>query len=393
MGNGIIYEGLINWFRKCGAYVPQSPALYPLMQETYTVAEAELLMGMPLTLCEIDELAKNKCMDPLALSEELDALAGRGLVYRIHSRGKTKYRLNPPRFVFLRSFFWSGSDDGRIKSVAPHVTRYYLDGLGDHWKDVKTKGLRAIPIEKTIDDPRCIVPYEAVLKILQAQDRFAVATCACRHRKNSDPDLPDCKHETENCLHFGKFADYIIENGLGREIDLEECRKILARASEAGLVHAASNWQENVDTICNCCQCCCVYFQAFHVLKHDSGMNRSNFEVHINPDTCLGCGLCVKRCPMDALTLVESPPAKNKAGKVPVVQREICIGCGICAYKCPTTSLILKRREHTVDPPANAVELKKRYAAEKAETCAKTGGRMGPEDIYWGDISSGEAIG
>ena len=154
-----------------------------------------------------------------------------------------------------------------------------------------------------------------------------------------------------------------------------------------------SNWQENVDTICNCCQCCCVYFQAFHVLKHDTGMNHSNFEVHINPDTCLGCGLCVKRCPMDALTLVESPPAKNKTGKVSAVQREICIGCGICAYKCPTTSLILKRREHTVDPPANAVELKKRYAAEKAETYAKAGGRMGPEDIYLGDISSGEAIG
>ena len=63
MGNGKIYEELIEWFRKCGAYVPESTALYPLMQETYTVEEAELLMGMPLTLCEIDELVKNKRMD------------------------------------------------------------------------------------------------------------------------------------------------------------------------------------------------------------------------------------------------------------------------------------------------------------------------------------------
>ena len=53
----------------------------------------------------------------------------------------------------------------------PMLLAIYLDGLGDHWKDVKTKGLRAIPIEKTIDDPRCVLPYEAVLKVLQAQDR------------------------------------------------------------------------------------------------------------------------------------------------------------------------------------------------------------------------------
>jgi hypothetical protein len=210
-----IYEGFIEWFRQSGAYVPESVALLPLIQETYTVEEAELLTGMPLALSDIDDLSRTMHMDILALRDKLDELAGRGLVYRIHARGETKYRLNPPRFVFLRSFFWPGRDDDHTRSVAPHVTRYYLDGLGDHWKDVKTKGLRAIPIEKTIDDPRCILPYEAVLRVLQDQDRFAVATCACRHRKNSDPNLPDCRHETENCLHFGKFADYIIENGLG----------------------------------------------------------------------------------------------------------------------------------------------------------------------------------
>jgi len=348
---------------------------------------------MPLTLFEIGDLARDEGIDHLELSAKLDEMASRGLVYRIHVKGKTKYRLNPPRFVFLRSFFWPGRDDDHTKLVAPHVTRYYLDGFGDHWKDVKSKGLRAIPIEKTIDDPRCILRYEAVLQVLQDQDRFAVATCACRHRKNSDPNVPDCKHETENCLHFGKFADYIIENGLGREIDLEECQDILGRAAEAGLVHAASNWQENVDTICNCCQCCCVYLEAFHVLKHDSGMNRSNYEVHVNSDTCLGCGLCVKRCPMDALTLVEGPRANNKTGKFSEAQTDICIGCGICAYKCPTKSLILKRREQTLPPPVNAVELKRRYAAEKMKKYAEEGRRIDPKDTYMGDISSGEVIG
>jgi len=308
---------------------------------------------MPLTLIEIDDLARSKGKDTTKLRAELNEMASRGLVYRTHVQGITKYRLNPPRFVFLRSFFWPGCND----------------------------------------DPRCILPYEAVLQLLQGQDRFAVATCACRQRKNSDPDLPDCRHEIENCLHFGKFADYIIENGLGREIDLKECRAILERAAEAGLVHAASNWQENVDTICNCCACCCVYFQAFHVLKHDSGMNTSNFEVVVNSETCVGCGLCVKRCPMDAMKLEKSPLANNKTGKICTTQPELCIGCGVCAYKCSTKSLILKRRERPVEPPASAIELKKRYALEKKEKQIKEGDTAESGAVYMGDISSGEAIG
>lgn len=390
MENGKIYDALIQWFRESGAYVPASDELVPLMGKTYTPGEAKLLTGMPLTLSRLHELAALKGEDPLDLEARLDDMARKGLVYRILVGGEIRYRPNPPRFVFLRSFFWPGRKDEYTRSVASHATRYYMDGLGDHWKDVDTKGLRAIPIEKTIEDPRTVLPYEAVLEVLQAQDRFAVANCACRHRNNSDPHTADCRHETENCLHFGKFADYIIENGLGREIDLEECLAILDRAAEAGLVHAASNWQKNVDTICNCCRCCCVYLQAFHVLKHERGMNHSNFEARVDPGTCLGCGLCVKRCPMDALTLVQSPRATGKTGKISKVQRELCIGCGVCGYNCPTKSLILKRRKHTVVPPEDAVELKRRYAAEKA---AKVGNPEGAEEAYTGDISSGEVIG
>lgn len=126
MDNKKIYERLIEWFRQCGAYVPESVALGPLMQETYTVEEAELLTGMPLTLFDMNDLAIGKGTDHSKLSAKLDEMASRGLVYRIHVKGRKKYRINPPRFVFLRSFFWPGRGDDHIKAVAPHVTRYYL---------------------------------------------------------------------------------------------------------------------------------------------------------------------------------------------------------------------------------------------------------------------------
>jgi NAD-dependent dihydropyrimidine dehydrogenase PreA subunit len=53
---------------------------------------------------------------------------------------------------------------------------------------------------------------------------------------------------------------------------------------------------------------------------------------------------------MEALRLEPSPEAKNKTGKAAVLDPEKCIGCGVCAHKCPTNSLVLQRREKTQDP-------------------------------------------
>lgn len=41
---------------------------------------------------------------------------------------------------------------------------------------------------------------------------------------------------------------------------------------------------------------------------------------------CIGCGICEKNCPKDAIHVVDN---------VAVIDQEKCIGCGICAKKCP----------------------------------------------------------
>ena len=125
-------------------------------------------------------------------------------------------------------------------------------------------------------------------------------------------------------------------------------------------------------------------FEAFHKLKHAEGMSPSNFQVRTDPETCIGCGLCVKRCPMEAMRLEDYPGAKdritvvaaenkksetelkNKTGKVSVVNPDLCIGCGVCAYKCSTQSLILKRREVVEHPPKDAREYTRLVMADLA---------------------------
>jgi len=388
--NDEVYDRFVEWCRSSGAYVPASEELLPLVKACYRPEEARLLTGMPFTSIDVEDLAALKHADVRDLAPVLDDLAGRGLVYKSDEGGKTRYRLNSLRFVFIRSFFWPGRKDEYTRSVATHVSRYYRDGLGDHWKDVHTKGLRVVPIGRTVDDPRRILPYEDVRELLLQQERFAVAHCACRHRANMDVSAIPCPHEAETCLHFGKLADYIIKNNLGREITREESEAILGRCAEAGLVHAVSNWQSDVDTICNCCRCCCTYFQGFHVLKHNSAMNSSAYEIHTNPETCRGCGLCVKRCPMGALGLEAHPAAKNKTGKVSVSIPGLCVGCGVCAYKCPTGSLTLRSRPQVVEPPQDVDDLKRRYARELTVARAARGETVSDE-IRLADVSSGES--
>jgi len=163
----------------------------------------------------------------------------------------------------------------------------------------------------------------------------------------------------EVCLHFDALGRYIVENDMGREITREETEEILAKSAKAGLVHALSNWQDKPDTICNCDKQYCWQFENYHILEHNTSLNPSKFVVVTTAETCKGCGLCVKRCPMDALQMIDyaaANPEINKKGRVPQLNVNACLGCGVCVVKCPTKSLILELKDETVEPPRTVVD-------------------------------------
>ncbi len=107
-----------------------------------------------------------------------------------------------------------------------------------------------------------------------------------------------------------------------------------------------------------------MWFKAYHEFGHGKSIDVSNYLAAFNPETCIGCGLCVKRCPMETVSLVTSDKAKNKKGKIASLDTEACIGCGVCAYKCPTQSITLEQREKRTDPPINTDEYVERFITD-----------------------------
>ena len=137
----------------------------------------------------------------------------------------------------------------------------------------------------------------------------------------------------------GKF---VADRGFGRLVSKEEAKKILDEAEEAGLIHVSSNMTEYIDFICNCCICHCKVIQSMkEQARYISGV--SNFIVDLDEESCVGCEICVDRCPMDAFSMNDDDIAE--------VSKEACVGCGLCVSTCDAGALKMVSRSEKVTPP------------------------------------------
>ncbi len=374
-----------HWYQRLRTWLfglPDSEVLMPMLELRFSPGEAEFLSGFPFVPSTMDQLTKRLGLPEESLKATMKPLMEKGLICAFEGKNGTRYAFTDHMFFLYRMPGWKGEDDEWNRKISSLANRYYVDHFGADFMGHPSRGLRAIPIARTIKDTRRILPYEEVLTYVEQEAYHSVTHCACRHRHNIDPAFETCLHDTENCLHFGKLGYYSVQQGMGRKITREETLDILKKAADAGLVHGISNSKTGMDTICNCCACCCLFLEPVKMPALVRGKHqRSNYVVKHDAQTCKACGLCEKRCPVNAITLKDKEPApkpeegrklKPKDLKEVVYDPVECIGCGVCAHKCPTQSLSLVRRSDSEeDIPETLSELGRRFLMERGRDMSK----------------------
>jgi ferredoxin len=250
------------------------------------------------------------------------------------------------RFLdFIHSYIyykWTSAYIRPIKYVLEHPKRFpkrFYRKSGErlmqaHHAKVITHetAKQLIDVKKPIEvhNSEQVLPFEKARDIvLSNSDHIAVIDCPCRKLQKYPCEPIDV------CFVLGEpFVEFVVEQKKdeARRLDVKEALEILEREHLSGRVHTA--WFKDVAgdrlySICNCCSCCCMGFQA---LAHGFGLvSSSGYVAQIDSDLCAECGVCSIVCPFRAI----------KVNDHVEVDTEKCKGCGVCLQACPNDAIKL----------------------------------------------------
>ncbi|MEG0468830.1 MAG: FAD-dependent oxidoreductase [Longicatena sp.] len=165
-------------------------------------------------------------------------------------------------------------------------------------------GMHVIPVEKAIPAQQQSASVEHISYWLNKyKDKYAVGACSCRRqqrvRGEGSGDI-----EGDLCIGVGDMAEYLVDTGKGRYIDIDEVMEILNRSEEHGYVHQITNidGEDKIFAICNCAAGVCNGLRTSQ-LFNTPNMSRSAYRAHVEREKCTACGRCVEICPVGAAKL------------------------------------------------------------------------------------------
>jgi electron transport complex protein RnfB len=306
-----------------------------ILKKIFSPEEAEVASAMTGTSEAIDVIAERSDLPREDIGARLTAMVNKGIVWGSKKTdGIKRFRLAP----FVVGFYeeqWDIMDH----ELAHLCEQYWNEGGAEGIMRYEPALHRVVPAQGSVKT-EFILPYDDIKPLLLQANSFELRDCICRKQQDL-LETRKCDFPLDVCLVFS-----MKERPEGpHSITQEEALDVLDRSEEVGLVHTVSNVARGVFYVCNCCGCCCQILRGINEYGIEQSVAKANYYAVVDPELCLGCGICEERCQVHACTVDE----------VSTINLTKCIGCGICVTGCPNEAMKLELRPDAeiIHPPDN----------------------------------------
>lgn len=345
-------------YRSLQRHLDKQPVGYPatrsgaelrLLERLFTPDEARLALKLSYKARSADALFREMGNSDLPfdrINTLLEGMAKKLVIGQMEKSGDRCFHLIP---------LVVGMYEGQLNRLTPEFLSdfdaYVSDKtFGISFLATELPQMRTIPVGKSITAKHHVATYDQLDHLLTATEGpFVINHCICRQAAAMKGRQCRKTKRDETCLAIGEMAKRCLSAGLGRQIGKEEALSISRENEADGLVLQPSN-SRNAEFICACCGCCCGMLAIQKMLPRPLDYWASNFHAAVTVDICSGCGTCIDRCEVDAVTIADPDG-------VATVNPHRCIGCGNCVSTCPSEAIFLIKKEMEITPPSSAEEL------------------------------------
>lgn len=331
-----VYEQLAEALNNLPNGFPRTPSNVEIriLRKIFSLEEASLASQLTGSMSSAEAIANRIGLPPEEAEARLTKMVKRGLLWSRKEGRNSLFRLAP---------FVVGIYEAQLESMdhelAHLVEKYLANGGAVGIMKPQPALHRVVPAQKAVKS-ELILPYDDVKAILVQSKTFHLRDCICRVQQ--DHIGRKCDFPLRTCLSFSSFD----RPPHPLDISKEEALDFLDKAEEMGLVHTVSNVMKGLGYVCNCCGCCCGILRGINEWGIENSVASANYYAIIDPDECIGCGICRKRCQVHAI---------SEQDGISAVDVKKCIGCGLCATGCPNKAakLVRKPDKEVVSPPVD----------------------------------------
>jgi ferredoxin len=330
------------WYERLAEALNKLPNSFPrtksnieitVLKKIFLPEEANIAGQLTGSMEPVTVIAQRVGLPETEMESRLKDMMNRGFIWGEAEKGL--FRLAP----FVVGIYESQLE--KMDHELAHLFEEYLEQGGIEIMRPQPAIHRVIPAQSAVKT-EWILPYDKLKELMISCNTFRVRDCICR----KEQDLVG----TRKCK-FPLHVELIFYTGPEPAdppavpfVSREEALAVLDKTEKIGLVHTVSNVAEGVYYVCNCCGCCCGILRGITEFGIEKSVAAANYFSVIDPEKCVGCGTCVRRCHMHATSLQND---------ISIVDTTKCIGCGLCVTGCPEEAvhLQIKAEAEIVNPP------------------------------------------